>query len=222
MNNGRSTQNNNYRSLLLLNELAKGESLSQRDLSRRLNTALGLVNTYVRNLVSRGFVKIKAIPPRRYTYYLTPKGFTEKTRLTYHLLQEYTRLYREARRDFQTLFGAMAEQGIERVLFAGFDEITEIAYLSLQETDLEFLGVFDDECVGMSFFKTPVKPLREISQCDYCAVTVTTFAHREAVMGDLRVLGVPPEKTYSIGGLDPEADTPPGSSDGGKENRDGG
>lgn len=208
MNNGRPAQNDNYRSLLLLNELAKGESLSQRDLSRRLNTALGLVNTYVRNLVSRGFVKIKAIPPRRFTYYLTPKGFTEKTRLTYHLLQEYTRLYREARSDFQILFATMTEQGIEKVLFAGLDEITEIAYLSLQETDLEFLGLFDNGNIGLSFFKTAVRPLREIVECDYCAVTITTFVNREAVMENLRGLGIPPEKIYSVGGLVPGADKP--------------
>jgi hypothetical protein len=51
----------------------------------------------MKNLIRKGYITVKSIPPRRYAYYLTPKGFSEKTRLTYHLLQDYTRIYREAR-----------------------------------------------------------------------------------------------------------------------------
>ncbi|MDP2753608.1 MAG: winged helix-turn-helix transcriptional regulator [Nitrospirota bacterium] len=93
-----------YKSLLLLDEISKGHPLSQRDLSKRLNIALGLVNSYIKNLVSKGYITIRAIPTKRYAYFLTPKGFAEKTRLTYHHLQNFTNLYREARRDFQKLF----------------------------------------------------------------------------------------------------------------------
>ena len=88
----------------MLDEISRGKSLSQRDLSKKLNVALGLVNSYLKNLVSKGYVTIKTIPAKRYTYYLTPKGFTEKTRLTYQLLQDYTNIYQEARRDSRRCF----------------------------------------------------------------------------------------------------------------------
>ena len=47
---------------------------------------------------------VRSIPPKRYTYFLTPKGFTEKTLLTYNLLHDYTKIYRDARRNFRELF----------------------------------------------------------------------------------------------------------------------
>jgi predicted transcriptional regulator len=90
-----------YRSLQILDELSNNDSLTQRDLSSRLGIALGLVNSYIKNLVKKGFITVKAIPTKRYAYYLTPKGFTEKTRLTYDLLHDYTRIYREARENLK-------------------------------------------------------------------------------------------------------------------------
>src|SRR5512135_2723290 len=92
-----SSHPDTYRSLQILGELSGNDALTQRDLSKRLGIALGLVNSYIRNLAKKGYITIKAIPPKRYAYYLTPKGLAEKTRLTYDLLHDYTRIYREAK-----------------------------------------------------------------------------------------------------------------------------
>ena len=52
--NGKNSETpDSYKSLLLLDEISKGESLSQRDLSRKLNVALGLVNSYIKILFQR-------------------------------------------------------------------------------------------------------------------------------------------------------------------------
>lgn len=73
-----------YKSLLMLDEISKGEPLSQRDLSKKLNIALGLVNSYIKNLVSKGYITINAIPSKRFAYYLTPKGFEGIITLDFH------------------------------------------------------------------------------------------------------------------------------------------
>ena len=43
-----------YRSLLVLDEISKNGNVTQRDLSKNLGIALGLVNSYIKNLVSKG------------------------------------------------------------------------------------------------------------------------------------------------------------------------
>jgi len=145
MNNGRSTEIESLKSLQILNELSDNDSLTQRELSLRLDIALGLVNSYIKNLIAKGFITVKSIPTRRYAYFLTPKGFAEKTRLTYHLLQDYTRIYREARSGFKELFSELRNNGAKRVAFAGADEVAEIAYITLQEMEMELSGVVDEE-----------------------------------------------------------------------------
>jgi DNA-binding MarR family transcriptional regulator len=212
MNKEKGENQDSYKALQLLDEISKGEPLSQRDLSKKLNIALGLVNSYIKNLVSKGYITIKSIPSKRYAYFLTPKGFTEKTRLTYQLLQDYTNLYKNARRDFQTLFNNLFSTGMRRVVFAGVDEVTEIAYLSLQELDMELAGVIDDKEEGRKFFKTTVKPLKELHTLEFDAIIITTFVKRHDIFQSLKTSGVNPDTVHSIyqiseGSLKAEADS---------------
>ncbi len=202
LNDNKCENQDSYKSLLLLDEISKGEDLSQRELSKKLNIALGLVNSYIKNLISKGYLTIKNIPSRRYTYYLTPKGFAEKSRLTYDLLHDYTRIFREARRDFRGLFNELIDNGIKDVVFAGVDEVAEIAYLSHQEVDLNLVGVVDDSKTKGNFFKINVKPLENIGIIDFDVVIVTTYLRRNSVYKKLLDKSVDPEKIKTIYNID--------------------
>ncbi len=170
-----------YRSLQILDELSNNDSLTQRDLSGRLGIALGLVNSYIKNLVKKGFITVKAIPSKRYAYYLTPKGFMEKTRLTYDLLHDYTRIYREARQNLKILFNKMQHDGVKKVVFAGADEIAEIAYISLHETTIELIAVVDAERSGEIFFNRTIQPLQAIDDMNYDSIVVTSYLKRKMI-----------------------------------------
>jgi DNA-binding MarR family transcriptional regulator len=192
MNNAPSTASgtDQFKSLQILDELARNDSLTQRDLSSRLGIALGLVNSYIKNLIEKGFITVKTIPTKRYAYYLTPKGFTEKTRLAYHLLQDYTRIYREAKNNFRDLFKEMSSKGIRRVVFAGSDEVAEIAYITMQESKLELVGVVDLEKEGAVFFNDKIKPLSELRSMQYDCVIVATHLAKDKIYRALLDLGV--------------------------------
>ena len=179
-----------YRSLQILDELSNNDSLTQRDLSSRLGIALGLVNSYIKNLVAKGYITVKAIPPKRYAYYLTPKGFTEKTRLTYDLLHDYTRIYREARSNLKSLFHDLQAEGVGKIVFAGADEVAEIAYITLQETPLELLAVVDDDAAGKDFFGRTVKKLDAVKDMRYDIILISSYLKRNDLYKQLIKLGV--------------------------------
>jgi len=202
LNNKKHANQDSYKSLLLLDEIAKGEDLSQRDLSKRLNIALGLVNSYLKNLLSKGYITIKNIPSRRFTYYLTPTGFAEKSRLTYDLLHDYTRIFREARRDFRGLFNELIDNGIKDIVFAGLDEVTEIAYLSLQEVDITLVGVVDQNFFKERFFKTEIRPFEDIKMINYDVIVLTTYLRRNSAYKMLLDNSVDPEKIKTIYKID--------------------
>ncbi len=193
--------NNEYRSLLLLDEISRGESLTQRDLSKRLGLALGLVNSYIKNLASRGYITVSTIPRKRYTYYLTPRGLAEKTRLTYRHLQNFTNLYRVARKDFQRLFAALEGSEFEKIVFCGVDETAEIAYLSLMERQMTLAGVVDPEKKG-NFFSYPIREIGEIGEIDYDMVVITSFRSGSALKERLVEAGVDEGRIVDISGGD--------------------
>jgi DNA-binding MarR family transcriptional regulator len=198
LNDEKKDDQDTYKSLLLLDEISKGEQLSQRDLSKKLDLALGLVNSYIKNLVSKGYITVKAIPTKRYAYYLTPKGFAEKTRLTYHHLQNFTNLYKVARRDFKELFGKLQKEGTRDVVFAGVDESAEIAYLSLQEFNMEFAGIVDNDREGKEFFRYQIMPFESLKKIDADYVILSSFLRRDEVYKRVIEEGIHPEKIKSI------------------------
>ncbi len=190
-------QNNNdsYKSLLLLEEISKGYVVTQRDLSKSLGIALGLINSYLKNLISKGYITVTAIPKKRYKYYLTPKGFAEKTRLTYHHLQNFTNLYKTARKDFQELFYGLEKNGIMGVVFCGVDEVAEIAYLSLKEVNIKLACVMDDDKAGEKFFEHTILPLNKIDGLTGEPIIITRF-HDEGLYQILIDIGVSEERIY--------------------------
>lgn len=196
--NNKIANENSYHSLLLLEEISKEETLSQRDLSKRMGIALGLVNSYVKNMIAKGYVRVSSFPKNRYNYLLTPKGITEKTRLTYQHLHYFTNLYTTARKDFSELFRKLEKTGVKKVLFCGVDEVAEIAYLSLQEIDMELSGIMDEEKIGTRFFSYTVSPIEEIGSFDFDMVIVTSFKKRGFLVEQLKGLGIAKDKICCI------------------------
>jgi predicted transcriptional regulator len=203
MNADNAKSPDSYRAFLLMEEIAHEEPVTQRELSRRLDIALGLVNSYLKNLIAKGFVRIKAFPRNRYAYILTPQGIAEKSRLAYQHLSYFTNLYRVARQDYADLFRALAASGVRRVSFCGVDEVAEIAYLSLRESGIELAAIMDDDLVGASFFGLNVKSLEEGMKERVDRVVITSFKRGNTLREKLLSLGIDPEMVSATGSAAP-------------------
>jgi len=178
-----------YRDLQILDELANNDALTQRDLSKRMGIALGLVNSYLKNLIGKGYITVKNIPSKRYAYYLTPTGFAEKTRLAYDLLSDYTRIYREAKNNYRLLFSDLERSGVKRIVFAGADEVAEFAYITLQDTNLELAGVVDNDRAGEKFFGREIISTAALGKIAFDTVVVTSYVGRDKIMRELLQTG---------------------------------
>jgi DNA-binding MarR family transcriptional regulator len=189
-----------YRAFQLMAEIANEEPVSQRELARRLGIALGLVNSYLKNLVAKGYVRVKNFPSNRYAYLLTPQGVAEKSRLAYQHLSYFTNLYKITREDYVALFQTLQREGVKKVAFCGVDEVTEIAYLSLRETAIELSVVMDDEKSGERFFDMPVVPIALGLLSGKYRVVITSLKKGTALRERLVHLGVDPQTIYLAGG----------------------
>jgi DNA-binding MarR family transcriptional regulator len=199
MNNHEEKSATTYRSFLLMNEIAKEESLSQRELSRRLGIALGLVNSYLKNLVAKGYVRISTFPRNRYGYLLTPQGIAEKSRLAYQHLSYFTNLYKITRQDYLELFRSLQAANVARVTFCGVDEVAEIAYLSLGETGIELAAVMDDEHSGESFFNKKVEPLHSGLAGENGTIVITSLKRSGQLIDELVRRGVVRNRIFHAG-----------------------
>ena len=57
-------------------QLEKKKIISQSNLAKSVLISLGMANAILKKAISKGYVKAKAAPYKRYIYYLTKEGFT--------------------------------------------------------------------------------------------------------------------------------------------------
>ncbi len=165
--------------LELLGAVERGD-VTQRRLSRELGIAVGLVNAYIKRCISKGLIKVRQVPPRRYAYYLTPKGFLEKSRLLADYFIYSFEFFRRARDSCKAALSAAAEAGQRRIALVGISELTEIATIVATESEVEIIAVVDPNWPKLRFLRIPVyKQLAEVSpQVD--AVLITALAESRA------------------------------------------
>lgn len=179
----------------LLESVERDGGQSQRRLAAELDIALGLVNAYIKRCVSKGLVKVRHVPARRYAYYLTPKGFAEKSRLTVQYLTTSLSFFREAKTDCAELMEAARQRGIERVVLAGASDLAEIAAICAMQCGIEVVAVVDPDESSDVFLGVPVVPGFDALKMTFDAVMITnlddsynTCARARARFDDGRVL----------------------------------
>jgi DNA-binding MarR family transcriptional regulator len=187
------------RSLQLLEEIENNYGPSQRDLARKLNISLGLVNSFIKRLATKGYVKITTIPRNRVRYILTPKGFAEKSRLTYEFIQYSFHFYKKAVMELHELVDEFRRRDVKEVVFFGANDLAEIASISLRGSDVELIGVVDDERAGEEFLGFRVKRIKDLRKAHYDRVILTRVDSQELGLQKLLENEIPREKIVVLG-----------------------
>jgi DNA-binding MarR family transcriptional regulator len=174
------------RSLQLLEEISKNSSISQRKLSQHLGVALGVTNTCLKKMINKGLVKVKGINHKRIAYYLTPKGFSEKAKLTYHFLQHTIRFYSTLKDNISAKLSSLSQAGHRRIICYGAGEVLEVAFIILNESNLELLvlGIVDDnrDKQGRKMFEFEVKHPEIIKKLKPDAILITSIKYKDKIM----------------------------------------
>lgn len=191
----------------LLTAIDDDASVSQRKLSSEIGIAVGSVNWYLKRCINKGLVKLHQVPVKRYAYYLTPKGFEEKARLTASFLQSSFDLYRRGRKECSDIFTEIAAQGRDGAVLAGDGDLAEIAVLAGLDCAARAVAIVDPEaartvCAGVPVVTT----LRDActgrdSPPEDIILTSLSAPRRtyERILGESLEAGLPPDAIHVPG-----------------------
>jgi DNA-binding MarR family transcriptional regulator len=196
-----STSHDEYNDRIL-QAIAADACISQRSLARELGIALGLTNSLVRGLVTRGLIRVSKASPQRLSYLLTPSGVAEKARMSRLALSRSVERYSFARRTLRDAFVQISASvpwaGDDKpIVFVGTGEVAEIGFICLQETDLRLVGAVDDQG-RHRFFNVPLYPFDALTP-DLLQTTgaqrlvVMSLHERERIRGRVRQARLPEE-----------------------------
>jgi predicted transcriptional regulator len=178
---------------MTLNVLSAVEAdgrVTQRSLAVELGIALGLTNSYLKKCIDKGLIKIKQVPANRYSYYLTPRGFSEKTRLTAKYFKTSFNFYRKAKEECSSILKNSIMQGKTKIILSDYSEFSEIVSIVALNSDVEILGVIGT--VTDNTINIPIK--KEIKMFgDFDTIIITNIEDINARYNELLKM-VPKEK----------------------------
>ena len=167
----------------ILQAIGDGEQVAKRDLLHRIGIAGRLADRTLKQLVAKGLLKVKTAPTRRMLYWLTPKGFAEKARLSYEFITYAYRMNRECHRLASNMLNDLAtREGVRRVVFYGAEPMAEVAAVSLPENNIELAGVADEEHVGETCAGQRVVSIDALDTLQFDRIIFTKFSKRDDVI----------------------------------------
>jgi predicted transcriptional regulator len=126
-------------------EIKKNPSTTQRLLSRNLNISLGLTNSILKNLISRGLLKAKKDTGRKLLYIITPKGMANVSRLMYNRFQETLHYYHYTKDLITAYLMKLYQQGEKTVNIYGTGQLAEITYYAGISTPLKLNAIITND-----------------------------------------------------------------------------
>jgi DNA-binding MarR family transcriptional regulator len=144
--------NLDIRELAILEKLENNGHLTQRDLSKEVGIALGLVNHLLKKMVTKGWIKIRNIDAKRIRYLITPEGAREKSSLLYKRVESTIHFYLDAKRVIKEKVEHLKGDGVKSVSIYGINHISEVLFIVLKELGLELGYAVDDNKKGEEWF----------------------------------------------------------------------
>jgi len=133
------------RTLTLFNTVENSPDINQRKLARELDISLGLTNTYFQRVLKKGWVRAKQVKPRRWFYFLTPKGALEKSRLSLSYMHRTLESFRELKIKGDKYLRLLSEKGVTGIHLCGDDDLTEVLSYCFSGFEIELLSVISEK-----------------------------------------------------------------------------
>ena len=133
------------RTLTLFNTVDSRPGINQRQLAQELDVSLGLANTYFQRVLKKGWIRAQQVKPRRWLYFLTPKGALEKSRLSLSYLHRTLDSFRELKNKGDEQLRILSENGVRGIHLCGEDDLTEILSFCFSGFEIELLSVIREK-----------------------------------------------------------------------------
>lgn len=173
--NGQKLQEKEF---VLIQEIARRPTHTQRSLSQSVGLSLGTTNLLIQRLARKGLIKINQLDWKRTQYLLTLKGAAEKMNKAYHYTLYTMRLFKQIQDNITVAVKKEYATGRRQFVVVAQDEILElirdsVAGLNLHDASFTYVRTFAeagdcDHLLTATLEKPPKGPARRcVSLVDF-------------------------------------------------------
>ena len=188
-----------YKEFIMLDLIEKDQKITQRKLSRAIDTSVSSVNNYIdrfesTNLITRNYSSTKDV-----TYLLTPKGLERKKFLSVSYLIDTQRLYDEAKKNVIEFLNRIEALGYDNIILYGSGEVAVIFIQTLlrhTEIRLKIVAIIDDDLnkQGETLFGHKIMTPKRALELNYDGILIASYTHAKTMLNKLEKLKFNREK----------------------------
>jgi predicted transcriptional regulator len=169
--------------LNILREIAANARITQAQLARQCSLSVAMVNNYMKDLCSSGYLEYHRRSIKSVTYHLTPDGKQHLETLQGKLIREMVGMFIAAKDQIRTRIESRTRSSLQRVILFGSGHLAQLAFHALERAGTKIIGVCDDnpEAQGHDFCGREVINPSQIRFIAPDAVVVADAARAEEI-----------------------------------------
>jgi len=168
------------RTLTLFNTVENSPEINQRQLAQELDVSLGLTNTYFQRVLKKGWIRAKQVKPRRWLYFLTPKGALEKSRLSLSYMHRTLESFRELKSKGDEHLCTLSNKGVSGIHLCGENDLTEVLSYCFSGFEIELLSVISEKDLLADSRKNGKTTLPELKSGEL--ILIASLEHRASLV----------------------------------------
>lgn len=179
-----------YKEFLLLDLIEKNSRVTQRELSEKIGASLSMINAYIDENESKGYLERLYLSNKNLEYHITKKGIERKKLLYISYLKASHSIYSVAKENILSFLNQIIEKGFKRIFFYGAGEVAEIMLNVVNEDKsipLNIIGVIDDEITKQNklFVHVPVVDINDIIEVEHDGLLISSYTHNDYIYNKL-------------------------------------
>ena len=188
-----------YKEFMLLDVIEKHDSITQRDMSSFINGSISMVNDYLNQYESLGYIIKTYHSAKKVEYKVTQKGISRKKLLNVWFLSDSQKVYYHALENLNGFLETLNAKEKSKVYLYGAGEMGEL-FLDVIESNpslnWKIEGFLDDDKQKhtLAFKGLKVLPPSSITELDYDLVLITSYNHHDKLKEALLSVGIPMQK----------------------------
>jgi len=154
--------------LQIFDIIERNPKISQKKITMHTGLAAGLVHSFMRKVISKGWVKANKVSAKRWLYFLTPEGFFQKSRLSMKYFSRAMSTYRMMQKLVREHLELCIANDWLKLVVAGDNELAEICVLNIKASNnFDLVAVVSDNGNGKTIVGGKILEYDSIENLDY-------------------------------------------------------
>jgi len=175
-----------YKEYLILDLIEYNENITQRELARLASVSVSMINTYLSNYESKGYIRKEVLSAKNIKYKITAKGVERKRYLNIGYLNSSYQIYLDAKREVRKFIKDIINKGYKDIIFYGAGEVSEILLQTIKDDNtlnINVLGVIDDNTSkqGKYILDYLISSPKLIDDVKHDAIMIASYTHHKAM-----------------------------------------